>query len=96
MSFHGLRAHIFLALNNIPLSGYTTDSLFIFLLKEELPQWLSSKESTCGARDTGDASSSQGQEDALEESVAIRCSILAWRVPWTEEPGELQSMELQS
>ena len=28
-----------------------------------------------------------GLEDPLEEGVATRCSILAWRIPWTEEPG---------
>ena len=31
-----------------------------------------------------------GQEDPLEEGVAIHSSILAWRIPWTEEPGRLQ------
>ena len=30
-----------------------------------------------------------GQEDALEEGMTTRSSILAWRIPWTEEPGEL-------
>ena len=30
---------------------------------------------------------SLGQEDPLEEGMAIRFSILAWRIPWTEEPG---------
>ena len=38
---------------------------------------------------------SQGQEDALEEERAIHSSVLAWRIPWTEEPGGLQSMGLQ-
>jgi len=32
---------------------------------------------------------SLGQEDPLEESVAAHSSILAWRLPWTEEPGGL-------
>ena len=32
-----------------------------------------------------------GEEDPLEEGMATYCSILAWRVPWTEEPGRLQS-----
>ena len=32
-----------------------------------------------------------GQEDILEESVTTHSSILAWRIPWTEEPGGLQS-----
>ena len=35
------------------------------------------------------------QEDPLEESRAIQSSILAWRIPWTEEPGGLQPLELQ-
>ena len=39
---------------------------------------------------------SLGQEDPLEEGMATHSSILAWRVPWTEEPGELQSMVSQS
>ena len=30
-------------------------------------------------------------EDPLEEEMATHCSILAWRIPWTEEPGRLQS-----
>ena len=35
---------------------------------------------------------SLGQEDPLEKAMAIHSSILAWEIPWTEEPGELQSM----
>ena len=35
------------------------------------------------------------QEDPLEEGMAIHSSILVWRIPWTEEPGRLQSMGLQ-
>ena len=38
---------------------------------------------------------SLGQEDPLEKGMAIHSSILAWRIPWTEEPGRLQSMGLQ-
>ena len=37
-----------------------------------------------------------GWEDPLEKGMATHSSILAWRIPWTEEPGELQSMGLQS
>ena len=33
-----------------------------------------------------------GQEDPLEKEMATHSSILAWRIPWTEEPGGLQSM----
>ena len=35
---------------------------------------------------------SLGQEDPLEKGMATHSSILAWRIPWTEEPGGLQSM----
>ena len=38
---------------------------------------------------------SLGQEDPLEEAMATHSSVLAWRIPWTEEPGELQSMASQ-
>ena len=38
---------------------------------------------------------SLGQEDHLEKEMATHSSILAWRTPWTEEPGRLQSMGLQ-
>ena len=38
---------------------------------------------------------SLGQEDPLEKGVATHLSILTWRIPWTEEPGGLQSIALQ-
>ena len=38
---------------------------------------------------------SLGQEDLLEKEVATHSSLLAWRIPWTEEPGGLQSMGSQ-
>ena len=38
---------------------------------------------------------SLGWEDPLEEGMATHSSILAWRIPWTEEPGRLWSMGLQ-
>ena len=38
---------------------------------------------------------SLGQEDPLEKGVATHFSILAWRIPWTEQPGGLQSMGSQ-
>ena len=39
---------------------------------------------------------SLGQEDLLEKGRATHSNILDWRIPWTEEPSELQSMVLQS
>ena len=38
---------------------------------------------------------SLGQEDLLEKEMATHSGILAWRIPWTEEPGGLQPMGLQ-
>ena len=38
---------------------------------------------------------SLGREDPLEKGMATHSSILAWRIPWTDEPGGLQSMGLQ-
>ena len=39
---------------------------------------------------------SLGPDDPLEEGMATHSSILAWRIPWTEEPGRLQSIGSQS
>ena len=38
---------------------------------------------------------SLGQEDPLEKKMATHSNILAWKIPWTEEPGRLQSMGSQ-
>ena len=48
------------------------------------PWWLSGKKSTCQYR--------RCREDPLEKLMATHSSILAWEIPWTEEPGGLQSM----
>ena len=44
----------------------------------------------------GTQAQSLGQEDPQEKGMATRSSILAWRIPWTEEPGRLQSLGSQS
>ena len=54
-----------------------------------LPWWLSGKESDCNA---GDLGSIPGLEDSLEVGTATHSSTLAWRIPWTEGPGRLQSI----
>ena len=54
-----------------------------------LPPWLSGKESACNAGIEGDVGSILSQEDPLEEGRATHSSILAWRIPWTEEPDGL-------
>ena len=38
---------------------------------------------------------SLGREDPLEKEMAVHSSTIAWKIPWTEEPGRLQSMGLQ-
>ena len=53
------------------------------------------KNPPANAGDIGDADSSLGQADPLQEEVATHSSIFAWKIPWTEEPGGLQSVGLQ-
>ena len=53
------------------------------------------KNTPVNAEDTEDMARSLGQEDPLEEDMATHSSILAWRIPWTEELGRLQSMGSQ-
>ena len=47
------------------------------------------------AGDARDMGSIPGSEDPLEEEMATHSSILVWKIPWTEEPGGLQSMGSQ-
>ena len=66
------------------------------LTEEGLPWCLSSKESSCNVGDLQEMwVLSMGQEDPLEKGIATRSSTLAWEIPWTEEPGRLQSMGSQ-
>ena len=53
-----------------------------------------SKESTCNAGDL-DLIPGLGRSPNLENRMATHSSILAWKIPWTEEPGGLQSLESQ-
>ena len=57
-----------------------------------LPWWPRWKESACNV---GDLRSVPGVEGPLEKGMATHSSILVWRIPWTEGPGELQSMGSQ-
>ena len=59
------------------------------------PQWRCRKESAFSAGDPRDMVWSLGLEDPLEKKMATHSNILAWEVPWTEEPGGLQSMGSQ-
>ena len=53
------------------------------------------KNPAANAGDLGDVGSIPGWDDPLEEGMATHSSILAWKIPWTEEAGRLQSMGLQ-
>ena len=59
------------------------------------PQWLSGKESACNTGDAGDLGSIPGSGRAPGEGTETHSSILAWKIPWTEEPGGLQAMGSQ-
>ena len=59
------------------------------------PGGSSGKEFATNAGDVRHVVGSLGQEDPLEEGTATHSSILAWRIPWTVEPGRLQSIGSQ-
>ena len=65
-------------------------TVFCHVLKSVgFPGGSDGKESACNV---GDKGSVLGSGRSLEEGMATHSSILAWRIPWTEEPGGLQSM----
>ena len=53
------------------------------------------KESVRNAGDAREVGMIPGSQDPLEKEMVTHSSILAWRIPWTEEPGRLQSMGSQ-
>ena len=73
------------------LTKYSTNEEML-LVNKGFPGSSAGKESACNA---GDLGSIPGLEDLLEKGTATHSSILAWRIPRTEEPGRLQSMGLQ-
>ena len=66
------------------------------ILTVGLPRWLSGEESACSAEAAGDWVLPPSQEDPLEAGMTTHSSILAWRIPWAEESGRLQSIGSQS
>ena len=63
------------------------------LTQSQVAQWVKNLPAVLEMKQTWVRS--LGQEDPLEEGMATHSSILAWRIPWTEEPGGLQSMRSQ-
>ena len=58
----------------------------------DFPSGSDGKASACNV---GDPGLIPGREDPLEKEMATHSSTLAWKIPWTEEPGSLQSMASQ-
>ena len=97
--------HISVTLDHLPGQGSVcqisalwslpTPLRYSALWKQGFPGGASVKESACQCRRHKKYGWSLHQEDPLEEGMATHSGILAWRIPWTEEPGGLQSMGLQ-
>ena len=68
---------------------------FLTVALTNFPDSSVGKESACSAGVSRETGSILGSEDPLEKGMATHSSILAWRIPWTEEPGALQSMGLR-
>ena len=71
--------------------------IYIYMVWEGKPSQVvpAVKNPPANAGDTKTWVQSLSQEDPLEEGMATHSSILAWRIPWTEEPGRLKSMGSQ-
>ena len=84
-----------------PWGGYQGPSLWLsegscYLAHLKCPgSFLGASDSIESAYNAGDSGSIPGSGRSLEKGMATRSSILAWEIPWTEEPGRLQSMGLQ-
>ena len=75
------------------LCSHSKQTLFIRLPEVMgFPDGLAGKEPFCNA---GDLSLIPGSGDFLKKGMATHSSILAWRIPWTGEPGKLKSMDSQ-
>ena len=93
---HWLRWWKQILFNNYSQSGKELNSILMCAkmtgnfkrnMRRGFPEGSADKESTCKAGDF----QSLGQEDPLEEETATPSSILAWKIPWTEEPGGIRS-----
>ena len=69
----------------------------IHILCTRLPRWLSGKGIRQPMQETQESRvRSLGQKDPLKQEIVTHANIPAWRIPWTEEPGRLQSMGSQN
>ena len=83
---------------NIVLCAMQKETCCLFILHKKawgLPWWLCGKEPACRCRKHRRLGFDPLRKDPLEEEMATHSSILAWRIPRTEEPGGLQPMGSQ-
>ena len=92
-----------------PLNGHIVHILLLLILLQtsvqldqctetvrlSLGQFPAGSDGKGSASNVGDPGSIPESRKSLEKGMATHSSILAWRIPWTEEPGRLQSMRLQ-
>ena len=82
----------FLCAEYIFRRGYHTIYWLLLFLQTSFPRGSVVKNPPANAGDPGDTGSILGQENPLEKEIATHSSIFAWKIPWKEEPGGLQSM----
>ena len=68
---------------------------FLLLKSNHLSDFPGGSDGKASVYNAGDPGSIPGREDPLEKEMAIHSSTTAWKIPWTEEPGRLQSMGSQ-
>ena len=88
-----LKSYLFIWNSNLTDTPYFY--LLAILLWMGLSWWLSGKESPVMQETQNTWVGSLGREDPLDEGMATHSSVLAWRIPWIEEPGGLQSTGLE-
>ena len=67
----------------------------MYITKDTVNKFPGSSDGKASAYNAGDPGSILGQEDPLKKEMATHSSNLAWKIPWTEEPDRLQSVESQ-
>ena len=93
---HLITSELKITTHTISCLVFKTNILFLKLYCElGLPDGSDSEEFACNATMQETWVQSLGQEDPQENEMATHSSILGWRIPWTEEPGGLQSMGSQ-
>ena len=96
--FYKVNNNAFLKLLFSPTSLITEQHSYLLVLLDGLPRFFTSQQQrTCPpTQETKETWVwSLDEEDALREGMGTHSSILAWRIPWTEEPGGLQTTESQ-